>query len=50
MKEPEMGRRRVAEKNACANEIKNASSIIQSSKNVTLVADAILDSNSNQYP
>lgn len=32
MKEPEMGRRRVAEKkNACANEIENASFIIQSS-------------------
>ena len=50
MKEPEMGRRRVAEKNVCVNEIKNVSFIIESSKNMTLVADAILDSNSNQYP
>ena len=38
----------VAEK-ICVNEIKNTTSIIhvQSSLNTTLVADAILDSNSN---
>ena len=44
-----MRRRRVDENN-CVNEIKNTTSIIRSSLNMTLVADSILDSNSNQYP